>query len=64
MEECLAIVGEMIEDLETVMRQYLDGVYVSKTKEIIFSTRLEYTVEYENQRRSLAAGLKQIHLKG
>jgi len=45
-DECLVVVGEMIEDLETVMRQYLDGVYISKTKEIIFSTRLEYTVEY------------------
>ena len=52
----------MVEDLETTMRQNLDAVYVSKTKEIIFSTRHGYTVEYENQRRSLAQGLKQIHL--
>lgn len=54
----------MIEELETAMRQNLDAVYVTKTKEIIFSTRLEYTVDYEKQRRSLAEGLKQIHLKG
>jgi hypothetical protein len=64
LDECLVLVGEMIEDMETKLRQTLDGVYVSKTKEIIFSTRHEYTIDYENQRRSLAEGLKQIHLKG
>lgn len=48
------VVGEMVEDLETSMRKNLDAIYISKTKEIIFSTRHEYTVEYENTRRSLA----------
>ena len=46
------------------MRQHLEGVYISKTKDIVFSTRLEYTVEYEKQRRGLAEGLRKIHLNG
>ena len=64
LEESLVVIGEMVEDLETSMRQNLDAIYVSKTKEIVFSTRHEYTVAYEHQRRSLAQGLKQIHLGG
>jgi hypothetical protein len=46
------------------MRQNLEAVYIIRTKQTIFSTRYEYTVDYEKQRRSLAEGLRQIHLKG
>lgn len=56
--------GEMVEDLETVLRQYLEGIYIGRTKEVVFSTRYEYTIEFEQQRRHLAKGLKEIHLAG
>lgn len=56
--------GEMVEDLETVLRQYLEGIYIGKTKEVVFSTRYEYTVEFEQQRRQLAKGLREVHLAG
>lgn len=46
------------------MRQVLGAVYTVRTKETIFSTRYENTVEYEKQKKQLAEGLKQIHLKG
>jgi hypothetical protein len=45
------------------MRQRLEAIYIGKTKEIIFSTRYENTIEYENQRKNLAQGLKSIHLR-
>lgn len=54
----------MVEDLETVLRQYLEGIYIGKTKEVVFSTRYEYTVEFEQQRRQLAKGLREVHLAG
>ena len=28
----LSIIGRMVEDMETVMRQQLDSIYISKTK--------------------------------
>ena len=37
---------------------------MGKTKEIVFSTRYEQTIDFENQRKSLAEGLKNIHLQG
>ena len=48
--------------METTMRQHLEAVYVARTKEVIFSTRFEYTVEYENNKKNLAEGLRKIHV--
>lgn len=64
LEDVIVAFGEMVEDLETVLRQYLEGIYIGKTREVTFSTRYEYTVEFEKQRRSLAKGLREIHLQG
>lgn len=64
LDSVIVAFGEMVEELETVMRQHLEAVYIGKTQEVIFTTRYEYTVDYEKQRRSLAHGLKQIHLQG
>lgn len=54
--------GEMVEDLETIMRQHLQTVYIGKTQEVIFTTRYENTVAEEEQRRKLANELRGIHI--
>lgn len=36
----LSKIGKLIEDIETTMRMTLDAVYLGKTKEIVFTTRL------------------------
>lgn len=56
----LAAVGEMIEEQETVMVQYLEAIYVGKTKEVIFTTRWENTVGLEQHRMGLASELKKM----
>lgn len=63
-EHHLITVGEMIEDMETVMRQHLEAIYVAKTKEIIFTTRYENTIEVEKHRMSLASDLKKLRFSG
>ena len=42
------------------MRQHLEAIYVSKTKEIVFTTRWENTVGMEQQRMGIASDLKKL----
>jgi hypothetical protein len=32
MEELIVAFGEMVEDLETIMRQHLEAIYIGKTR--------------------------------
>ena len=32
LEDVIVAFGEMVEDLETVLRQYLEGIYIGKTR--------------------------------
>lgn len=50
----------MIEEVETVMRQHLEAIYVARTKEIIFTTRYENTIGMEKHRLNLASDLKKL----
>jgi predicted transcriptional regulator len=56
----LVLIGEMIEDMETIMRHHLEAVYVARTKEIIFTTRYENTIGMEKHRMGLANDLKKL----
>ena len=42
------------------MRQHLEAIYVGKTKEVIFTTRWENTVQAEQHRMGLASELKKL----
>ena len=61
--EHLGTVGEMIEELETKNRQYLDNIYLAKTKSIVFNCRVEGTVQMEDHKMKLANDLKNLKIK-
>lgn len=52
--------GQLVEDMETKMRQNLEGLYISKTKAIIFTTRYERSINENKLKQELAHGLRDV----